>query len=209
MIAKLFNSLEEANLYLAEQKIRAEKGFLTKSERTQLKVLLEKPNLIVRKEPLSKGKPIITDIVALKKPCEPVKIGEDIKTILKDLKDTLVTHPNGIGLSANQIGYQKRVSFIRIPKQVGQKVEWKEFYLINAKIIQHIGKPIQIKNEGCLSFPGIKVSTDRYIHVVVNYLDENFKANTAAFSDIESFVVQHENDHTLGLTIFDRKHRSL
>src|SRR3972149_587367 len=91
MLKQNFKDQLEFNLYTAEQKTRMEKGYLLRSEREILKKMLEKDY-------------------------KPIFIKEDnIKEIIQKLKDTLACY-KGLGLSANQIGIQKRISYIKIPK---------------------------------------------------------------------------------------------
>jgi peptide deformylase len=149
-------------------------------------------------------KSIITDIKELRKPSELVTKHDDFKSIIIDLKDTLIANPSGIGLSACQIGYDKRISYLRIPKS---KTEFYDYILINPKIIEKIGKTTSFK-EGCLSFPGITVITARYLTILVEYYDENFEKRTGMFDGIESIAAAHEIDHLNGLTIFQRKWRA-
>jgi peptide deformylase len=153
-------------------------------------------------------RPIITNIKELRKPCELVTKEDNIKEIIRDLKDTLESK-KCIGLTANQIGINKRISYIKIPKSIdkNKQIQYNEYILINAKIIEK-ERPIQVKNESCVSFPGIGVITRRYIFIIVESLDEQMKIQTRILQDLESICVQHEIDHTLGLTIFDKKWRS-
>lgn len=206
MLKQSFKTQLEFDLYKTEQEMRRNKGFLTYSERKQLKSMLEKNykcNIIV--EQLIKGKPIITNINALKVYCLPVRKDEGISHIIKDLKDTL-DRVGGLGLSANQIGYNRRISFLRIPTYDSKtkKMDLKEYYIINAKIIEK-SRPIKVEGEGCLSFPGIRVITKRYIFITCTYLDENFKEKTALMQDLEGLTFQHEQAHQDGKTIFDFK----
>jgi len=113
-------------------------------------------------------------------------------------------------LSSNQIGYNKKISLIKIPKKIDtktNKIEYSEFVLINPKIIEEIGKSSLTIGEGCLSFPNIKVNTSRYLALLVRYLDEDLKEQTAMLQGEEALAVQHETDHINGITIFQRKHR--
>lgn len=151
-------------------------------------------------------KPIITNIKDLKRPCILVIKGDNVKDILTDLKDTLIAHPGGLGLSANQIGYNKAICYIRILIGIDpdKKPHYKEVVLINPKIIEK-DNPIKVTNEGCLSFPGVTVITKRFIYITVEFLDENLKPQAMSFQDYESLAIQHEIAHLLGLTIFDFK----
>jgi peptide deformylase len=155
-------------------------------------------------------KPIITNINELRHPCQEVNKNDNIKEIIQDLKDTLNTFSRkAIGLTANQIGYNKKISYIKIPKSIdkNKEIKYSEYILINAKIIEK-DKPIQTKNESCLSFPGIGVITRRYIFITVEYLNEDMKLHTGLMQDLEAICTQHEIDHQNGLTIFDRKWRN-
>lgn len=153
-------------------------------------------------------KQIITNIKELKQPCQEVTKNDNIKELVQDLKDTLGTK-RGLGLTANQIGINKKISYIKIPKSVdkNKQVQYKEYVLINAKIIEK-DKPIQVKNESCLSFPGVGVNTRRFIFITVEFYNEKMELQTGVFQDIESIVIQHETDHTNGITLFDKKWRT-
>lgn len=154
-------------------------------------------------------KPIITNIKELRKPCELVQQGEDVSQIITDLKDTLASK-KGLGLTANQIGYNKAISYLKIPKKINPKtkeIEYSEIILINGKIIEK-DRAIKVNGESCLSFPGISVITKRYVFITVEYLDEQLKLKTAMFQDLESVAIQHELDHQQGKILFDKKWRA-
>jgi len=210
MLKNQFKDQTEFDIYLAEQKVRQENGYLTKSEREILKKMQEKdykPILIKEEKPKL---PIVTNINELRKPCLPVEKGEDVKQIIIELKETLNKFSSkALGLSANQIGYNKSVCYIRVPyfDQKNKKIEIKELLLINPKIVEKETKIIN-KNEGCLSLPGIRVDTERYVYITLYYVDENFKEHTLLAQDLESLVIQHEYDHLAGITLFERKHKS-
>ena len=205
MVRKFFKTKQELDIYIAEQNNRKIKGYLTSSERDQLDRMIKNPKEYIKEEKdLSKGKPIVTLIADLNKPCLPVEKNENIKEIIQDLKDILAK-TGGLGISANQIGVQKKISYIKVPKSIDQKskkIEYAEYILINAKIISN-NTPIRVNNEGCISFPGVEVTTKRYVFVAVHFEDENRKETTGMFSDLESLVAQHEISHQNGRTIFD------
>jgi len=137
-------------------------------------------------------KPIVNNINELRKPCADVLPDEDISAILQDLKDTLATK-KGYGLTANQIGIQKKLAYYVF--------KGKENVLINSKIIEKSDKIVF--NEGCLSFPGVVVKTDRYTDITFINNGQQFSA-----SGIEAIIIQHEIDHLNGRLIFDRKHKA-
>ena len=213
MIKNDFETKEQAKQYLEELKkqIEEKQSNLSFSEREKIKQYYERPELLVKTVAISKAKKIITDLRELQKSCQEVNKDDNYKQIIQDLKDTLNAHPEGWGLSANQIGYNRKISFIKIPKKIDQKtyrIEYNEFVLINAEIIEKIGKSSLTVGEGCLSFPGVRVNTSRYLAIMIKYLDENLKEQTALYQGNEALAVQHETDHTNGLTIFDRKYNT-
>jgi len=208
MLKQTFKDQIEFDIYLTEQKIRMEKGFLTRSEREQLNKILDKNyKPIFIKEELPKPK-IVTDINELRKPCLDVTKEDNIKEIIQKLKDAHEAC-GGLGISANQLGIQKRVSYIKIPKFVdkNKELQFNEYIFINPKIIEK-DKSIKVRGEGCLSFPGVFVDTLRYVFCTIEYLDENLKPQTGILQDTESIAAQHEIDHTNGKLIFDNRWRT-
>lgn len=156
-------------------------------------------------------KQIETFITELRKSCDLVEKKDNYKEIIVDLKDTLNAHPEGWGLSAPQLNYKKQISLIKIPRKIDsqtKRIEYSEFILINPVILEKIGKPSMTIGEGCLSFPGVKVNTRRFLYIAVEYLDEKLEKKTGIFQGDESLAVQHEYDHLHGITIFDRKWKS-
>ena len=140
---------------------------------------------------------------------EGLKIAEELLNILSERKD-------GIGLAANQIGYDASVAVVNIREPL---------ILINPVIKEQwdeIGY-----YEGCLSFPKKGVHTKRYRNVIVHTEQEEcdwyFSGakkisegtgtwETAKKHDqeqrlLESICIQHEIDHLNGLTIVDRENK--
>lgn len=206
MIKTQFKNQIEFDTYLVEQKTNMEKGYLTVSERTQLKKMLEKDYKPIFIKEVSEKLPIISDINQLRKPCQEVTKEDNIEEIIKKLKDTLINN-GGLGLTANQIDIQKKISYIRVPKIEGKQLKFTEYILINARIIEK-DKPIQVKNEQCLSFPGVYVNTRRFIYCTVEYYDANLVPHTVAVQDLDSLVIQHETDHQNSIVLFDNRWRT-
>jgi len=137
---------------------------------------------------------IVTDITELKKPCALVEEGEDISETVQDLKDSL-NIKKGYGLAANQIGINKKVSYIMY---LGE-----ELILINPKVVSK-NKKYRFRKEGCLSFPGIPVDTVRY-HEIAFETGVGEERKVMAATGMTAAIIQHETDHLNGVTIFDRK----
>ena len=151
---------------------------------------------------------IIKDINQLKEKCVPVSglsygEGEDIA---KRLLDELSKTENGIGLAANQIGINKRVCVVHIPKR-------EPLVFINPRIVSK-EQEITGVPEGCLSFPNVDVSTTRYSlitveadnweeDVVLGPMSEDRQESTDELW--ECIATQHEIDHLNGKTMYDRE----
>ena len=203
----------EYDLYIVEQKIRMKKKYLTVSERKELQNMIDNPkNYIIDESKITiKGKSIVTNINELRKPCEIVTKDDNIKEIIKDLKDTLNAQKGfHYGLSANQIGINKKISLCRLPKYNKQtkKIDVTDFVIINPKIIEKSRKVIH-KGEGCLSFTNIFIDCDRYVFITLQYQNEQLETNTVGLQDFEGFIIQHETEHTNGRVFIDSKHKNI
>ena len=134
---------------------------------------------------------IETDIRLLRHKSVEIEPNE-AQSIIKDLEDSLDLN-KGIGLSAIQIGIEKRVGIIRI---VDNKID-----LINPKIIEKTDK-FKFEREACLSLPSLSVNTIRYEQIT---WENNGKQYIS--TGLEACVIQHEVNHMDGILITDRKWR--
>jgi len=120
---------------------------------------------------------------------EGISVGNRLLEILAETGDG-----DGVGLAANQIGIDSAVCVIKVKKPI---------VLINPIIAGKFGK--SFFQEGCLSFKGDYVLTERWTDIVVtddnhpNQLFFSFEKNA-----LECVCVQHEIDHLNGVTMFDR-----
>jgi peptide deformylase len=139
-------------------------------------------------------KKIVRDKKQLKKPCKPCKHVHEGEQIAKELLSILDSSANGIGLAANQIGHNKRVCVIKVNKPI---------VFINPVITSRFGKTLF--NEGCLSFPGDYIITERYTHISVKADNHPRTIFFSAEKDLlECVCIQHEIDHLDGITMYDR-----
>lgn len=119
---------------------------------------------------------------------ENVNDVNEIKELIQDLKDTLHAIPDAKGLSAIQIGVNKKVCIC----------SWggDEVLLINPVITRSRGEQEYL--EGCLSVPGIYKKVTRFQKVWCSYLDENGEQQEIAQGGRMSDIIQHELDHFEG-----------
>ncbi len=141
---------------------------------------------------------------ALRKKSEPVRvINRRVKKLIKDLKETLDTHPEGIGLAAPQINVHQRVVVVRLNnRSEEEQAPDPPIALINPEIIE-VGNE-QRDFDGCLSFPGLFADTVRPHYLRVKGLDETGRPFERVFEDFDAVLVHHEIDHLDGVLFIDR-----
>lgn len=100
----------------------------------------------------------------------------------------------GIGLSAPQVGINKRI-FVMGTNE-------KSFVCINPEIVSGEGEVKDI--EGCLSYPGLYLHVKRYLTVNVKYQNILGEEKIHTFTGIMARVFQHELDHLNGVCFVNR-----
>lgn len=136
---------------------------------------------------------LIKDKKELNKKCVPCKDVETGAKIGETLLNALAAM-DGVGLAANQIGINKAVCVIAVTEPI---------VLVNPEIVGKFGK-INFA-EGCLSFPGDYIITERYSNILVKADNHKKLLNFDAEKNIlECVCVQHEIDHLNGITMYDR-----
>ena len=149
---------------------------------------------------------IVQDKEKLKIPCRMTTLEECRSLgVFSKLDHELAESPvPGAGLSANQIGLDVCACTVRITESSDDCQYPYTAHMINPKI-EVSNFPVIHDNEGCLSFPGARINTNRFTQVTCSWLDfDRGELRKAIFYGFESFVVQHEIDHLAGITLFDR-----
>ena len=158
---------------------------------------------------------ITDDNPIINKKLREVSVEEGL-SIATELFQILNKRRDGIGLASNQVGIDAQVAVVNVIEPL---------VLINPKIISK-ENPITYY-EGCLSYPGKGVSTQRYRDVIVETaqsesgwyfsgapsLNDNSKGswekdqvkNKDERRLLEVICVQHEIDHLNGITINERQ----
>ena len=150
----------------------------------------------------------------IKKKLREVSVEEGLSIATK-LFQILNERKDGIGLAANQVGIDAQVAVVNVIEPL---------VLINPKIISK-ENPIDYY-EGCLSYPGKGVPTQRYrdIEIKTAQSESNWYFSGAAENSegksvwdkgnmkkdqenriLESVCIQHEIDHLNGIRIMERK----
>ena len=135
--------------------------------------------------------------------------------IAEELFQILNKRGDGIGLAANQVGIDAQVAVVNVREPL---------VLINPKYVARENEIIY--GEGCLSFPGHAIRTKRYQDIIIsteqsesNWYFSGAEENSDGKSGwdkgnmnqdrenrlLEAVCVQHEIDHLMGKTIYDRE----
>ena len=112
----------------------------------------------------------------------------------------------GVGISANQVGYGYRISLIHVKKTKNRpdSNESKELLLINPKIIA-TPPAHEYMWEGCLSVAeaGLFCMVKRYKRVKVEYYNLNGERVETMLDGLEAHIAQHELGHLNGRIFLD------
>jgi peptide deformylase len=124
----------------------------------------------------------------------------ELNSIIENMFETM-HQANGIGLAAQQIGLNIKLFVINLTDYSEIDKELKDFkkVFINSEVIE-LSDETMNSEEGCLSFPGIYFSVQRPTKVKLRYLDENFEEKEEWFDGLSARCIQHEHDHTEGVT---------
>ncbi len=140
----------------------------------------------------------------LRRKSKPAKgVNRHTQKLIRDLKDTLNAHAEGIGLAAPQINVHFRVVLVRLNAGNEAGIEPDPpIALVNPKIIEAGDE--RLDYDGCLSFPGLFADTVRPHRLRVTGLDEEGKPFDRVFTGFDAVVVHHEIDHLNGVLFIDR-----
>lgn len=141
----------------------------------------------------------------LERKADEVVLPEEIelaRSIVSDLIDTasdeLTRHPftKGIGLSAPQIDYGKRIFVVKLPDQ--------DFKVFINPVITHYSEGTDLQYEGCLSFFTYRGRAERSLEVEVGYFDLRLNRQQETFKLGPARLIQHEYDHLNGILYTER-----
>ena len=122
---------------------------------------------------------------------KPVTVVDDkIRQLVADMAQTMYAAP-GIGLAATQVDVHLRVIVMDISETHDQLLT-----LINPVILKSEGEAV--RDEGCLSVPGIYEPVKRAAKITVKYLNSDGKEVIQEAEGLIGVCIQHEMDHLEG-----------
>lgn len=142
----------------------------------------------------------------LRQPTKAVDVVDAaVRRLVDDMCETMFA-AEGAGLAAIQVGASERI-FIIDPQVAGRQKNDPALVLINP-VIEHLTPETHVKDEGCLSFPGIFVPVKRSIGVRVRAMDLDGQSFVIEASDategLFARALQHEHDHLINKLLIDQ-----
>jgi peptide deformylase len=135
----------------------------------------------------------------LRRKCRPVREFDDkIRDLAREMTETMHAS-RGIGLAANQVGARERI--IVIDPTAGEE-EGETIVLVNPRLAR-LSDPYT-DEEGCLSFPGLRLSVPRALEVRVEAVDLSGNPVAHEARGLLARALQHEMDHLNGVLFVDR-----
>ncbi|KMY48311.1 peptide deformylase [Peribacillus loiseleuriae] len=166
--------------------------------------------IITMDDIVREGDPILrqnTEEVKLPLSAEDKETLESMMQFLKNSQDPDTAKKYhlraGVGLSANQIGLNKRMFVMYFTDIKGTLYE---HVLVNPKIISHSASMVYLpQSEGCLSVDrDISGYVPRYERVKVKATDLTGEGIQLRLKGFPAIVFQHELDHLNGVMFYDR-----
>lgn len=135
--------------------------------------------------------PILRETIA---PLDVELVGGSLKELSDRLHATRRAS-RAVGLAANQVGIKARMFVMEVASI--------EFTCINPEIVSS-GETEITYEEGCLSFPNLRLKIKRPAEIKVRYIDENLDTKEETFKGTLARCFQHELDHLNGVTFTDK-----
>lgn len=127
-------------------------------------------------------------------------VDDKIIELIKLMFDTM-KNANGIGLAANQVGYNKSIFIVDVSPVEGYE-KYKPITMINPVIVNNSEESIVLE-EGCLSIPGLHAEISRPKEITIKYQDINLTEQQIDADSLLARVIQHEYDHLKGILFTD------
>lgn len=141
-------------------------------------------------------KEVVTDYDVLSIRCDEfdlVKKNTEVQNIILTLKNTIRANPGMLGLSANQVGFSRRIIVLNFNGDLRT--------FINPIITRVDG--FELSRETCHSIPGKTFIRTRNSRVWVTYQTPLAKIESVELNGVAAKVMQHHIDHLDGLILSD------
>jgi len=125
-------------------------------------------------------------------------------TLVKRMKESLLSTDGGVGIAAPQVGINRRIIWVQRFDKEGEPLE----YFINPVIVwkselQNLGP------EGDLSIPDFRDQFYRSKVIRLEYVDLKGQKFSEMVEGFTAVIFQHEIDHLFGILITDKKAKDM
>ncbi|WP_312901257.1 peptide deformylase [Chryseobacterium taichungense] len=129
-------------------------------------------------------------------------LDKNTATLVKRMKESLLSTDGGVGIAAPQVGINRRVIWVQRFDKPGEPLE----YFINPVIVwrselQNLGP------EGDLSIPDFRDQFYRSKVIQLEYVDLKGQKYSEMVEGFTAVIFQHEIDHLFGILISDKKEK--
>ena len=114
-----------------------------------------------------------------------------------------MTHHEGLGLSANQIGIPVSVFAMRMDELDEQGFLPGALVVFNPEILEW-SEDTTYMREGCLSFPNLWIAIERAKSIAVKFQVFDGEEQAGSMTDLSARVFQHESEHMDGNLFIDK-----
>lgn len=114
---------------------------------------------------------------------------------IEDKMIDIMKKSGGIGISANQVGFNRRVVIVALKEHAA-------FAMFNPRLVS--SKNPVIEEEGCLSFPDLYIKIERDAEITVEYFDKTANPCIITLVGYDARCLQHEMDHLDGICFTNR-----
>lgn len=126
-------------------------------------------------------------------------VDDDIRSIVDDMIEAMYAN-DGAGLAANQVSIMKQI-FILDVTSYGIKQD-KPYVIINPEVT-YASEEKWTEDEGCLSFPVVRIAVTRPQNIKIKYLDYHNNEQELEASGWLARGILHEMDHLNGVSQLD------
>lgn len=146
------------------------------------------------------GDNIYNKETSLRRPSATVTdFGDEFQKEVDSLLETFYGWKIAVGLSAPQVGIQKRVAIVNMDKTKPEET----LVIINPEIQSESGKK-DVKKESCLSVPGVRGEVERRHKIHITYQDRHGVKKQLGAEGFLARIFMHEIDHLNGILFVDR-----
>ena len=141
----------------------------------------------------------------LNRPTTPVtEFDENLRRTVQEMEELLKNQrdPEGVGLSANQVGLDQRLAIVRLNPDESDNAPHL-LAIINPKIVSQ-SPAVEDEYEGCLSIHDQYGMVERSQVVTVQFQDLKGEKITIKATGFLARIFQHEIDHLDGQLISDK-----